>query len=86
VHALRDAIQRCLDAWNENCHPFKWVKAADDIMAKAKPKVYSDSGHSLPGSTGRLGVERNRQRDQEQEEQHDPNTSGSRHGVKVEDD
>jgi hypothetical protein len=45
VHALRDAIQRCLDAWNENCHPFKWVKAADDIMAKAKPKVYSDSGH-----------------------------------------
>jgi transposase len=45
VHALRDAIQRFLDAWNANSHPFKWVKTADDIMAKAKPKVFSDSGH-----------------------------------------
>jgi transcriptional regulator with XRE-family HTH domain len=38
-------IQRFLDAWNENCHPFKWVKTADDIMVKAKPQVSSDSGH-----------------------------------------
>jgi hypothetical protein len=45
VHALRDAIQRFLDAWNENCRPFKWVKTADDIMVKAKPQASSDSGH-----------------------------------------
>jgi transposase len=45
VHSLRDAIQRFLDAWNDAAHPFKWVKTADDIMAKAKRKDSSDSGH-----------------------------------------
>jgi hypothetical protein len=45
VHSLRDAIERFLDAWNDSAHPFKWVKTADDIMAKAKRKDFSDSGH-----------------------------------------
>src|SRR5487761_1071037 len=45
VHALRDAIQHFLDAWNDDCHPFKWVKTADDIMAKAKRKDFNGSGH-----------------------------------------
>ena len=45
VHALRDAIQRFLDAWNDDCHPFKWVKTADDIMAKAKRKDFNESEH-----------------------------------------
>lgn len=45
VGALREAIQLFVGAWNQNSHPFKWVKTADDIMAKAKRKVSSESGH-----------------------------------------
>ncbi len=45
VRALRDAIQPFLDAWNENCQPFKWVKTAPEILVKAKPKDFNGPGH-----------------------------------------
>jgi transposase len=45
VRALRDAIQRSLDAWNENCQPFNWVKTASAILVKAKPKGFNGPGH-----------------------------------------
>lgn len=45
VKALRDAIQRFLDAWNEDCRPFKWVKTAPEILVKAKPKGFNGPGH-----------------------------------------
>ena len=41
VRALREAIQRFLDAWNETCRPFKWVKTADQILAKAKSEGFN---------------------------------------------
>jgi len=44
VH-LKDAIQRFLDAWNANCHPFAWVKTAHQILASAKPKAISGPVH-----------------------------------------
>jgi hypothetical protein len=34
-----DAIQRFIDAWNENKKPFVWVKTADQILAKATVNV-----------------------------------------------
>jgi hypothetical protein len=33
VRALTQAIQRFIDAWNEGCKPFVWVKTADEILA-----------------------------------------------------
>ena len=33
LRALTDAIQRFIDAWNEDCKPFVWVKTADEILA-----------------------------------------------------
>src|SRR2546425_2650555 len=45
VGALREAIQCFLDAWNENCQPFKWVKTAPQILVKAKPKGFKGPGH-----------------------------------------
>jgi hypothetical protein len=45
VAHLKDAIQRFLDAWNANCHPFAWVKTADQILASAKPKAISGPVH-----------------------------------------
>jgi transposase len=45
VRALRDAIQRFLDAWNQNCQPFNWVKTAPEILVKAKPKGFNGPGH-----------------------------------------
>jgi len=41
--ALRTAIQRFLDAWNDNRHPFTWVKTPDQILAHANRKVISGS-------------------------------------------
>ena len=38
VADLVAAIRRFCDAWNERCHPFVWVKDADDIMVKATRK------------------------------------------------
>jgi hypothetical protein len=45
VAHLKDAIQRFLDAWHANCHPFAWVKTADQILASAKPKAISGPVH-----------------------------------------
>jgi transposase len=45
VGSLKDAVHRFLDAWNDNKHPFVWVKTPDQILAKAKPKAISASMH-----------------------------------------
>jgi hypothetical protein len=37
VADLIAAIGRFCDAWNRRCHPFVWVKDADDILVKATP-------------------------------------------------
>lgn len=38
VAHLKDAIQRFLDAWNANKHPFAWVRTPDEVLHNAKPK------------------------------------------------
>ena len=43
------AIRRFCDAWNERCHPFVWVKDADDIMVKATRKRTSGTDTSSGG-------------------------------------
>ncbi len=35
VTDLETAIGTYIDAWNERCEPFRWVKDADTILAKA---------------------------------------------------
>jgi transposase len=40
VRALTQAIQRFIDAWNEDCKPFVWVKTADEILA-SRPRQRS---------------------------------------------
>jgi transposase len=45
VAALRTAIQRFLDAWNDHKHPFTWVKTPDQILAKANHQPISVTGH-----------------------------------------
>ena len=45
VAQLVDAIQRFIQAWNANRHPFVWVKTADEILTKANPKAISGSVH-----------------------------------------
>ena len=42
--AIIDAFTR---AWNEGSSPFRWVKSADEILAKAvrKPPADYESGH-----------------------------------------
>jgi transposase len=42
---LQDAIHRFPDAWNAKKHPFAWVKTADEILARAKPKAISGAVH-----------------------------------------
>jgi transposase len=37
VGDLIAAIRRFCEAWNRCCHPFVWVKEADDILVKATP-------------------------------------------------
>jgi hypothetical protein len=37
VADLVTAIGRFCDAWNQRCHPFVWVKEADDVLVKATP-------------------------------------------------
>jgi transposase len=39
------AIRRFVDGWNQRCHPFVWVKDADDIMVKATRKRTSGTEH-----------------------------------------
>jgi len=43
--SLVTAIHRFMEAWNENCRPFAWVKTADVILAKANRQVISAAGH-----------------------------------------
>jgi len=45
VAVLRAAIQRFLDGWKDEAHPFSWVKTADEILAKAKRQPISASVH-----------------------------------------
>jgi transposase len=45
VAVLRAAIQRFLDGWNDEAHPFSWVKTADEILVKAKRQPISASAH-----------------------------------------
>jgi len=45
VAALREAIQRFLDAWNGQSRPFTWVKPADQILALANRQRSSETGH-----------------------------------------
>lgn len=45
VAALRQAIQRFLDAWNQQCRPFVWVKPADQILARADRQRSSETRH-----------------------------------------
>jgi transposase len=35
VQALIRKIHQFINGWNEDCHPFQWVKTADEILAKA---------------------------------------------------
>ena len=35
-HALRHAISAYMDAHNDEGKPFKWMKTADEILAKVK--------------------------------------------------
>lgn len=43
--SLVTAIHAFLEAWNENCRPFAWVKTADQILAKANRQAISAAGH-----------------------------------------
>jgi transposase len=45
VADLVAAIRRFVDGWNERCHPFVWVKDADDIMVKATRKRTTGTEH-----------------------------------------
>ncbi|MHB1939423.1 MAG: IS630 family transposase [Candidatus Dormibacteria bacterium] len=45
VAALRTAIQRFLDAWNDHKHPSTWVKRPDQILAKTNHQPISVTGH-----------------------------------------
>ncbi len=45
VTALTDAIQRFIDAWNENKKPFVWVKSADEILTKAHRQRFHVTVH-----------------------------------------
>ncbi len=52
VAHLKDAINRFLDAWNLNKHPFTWVQSAEEILRHAKPKAISGPAHSGSALTG----------------------------------
>jgi transposase len=45
VPDLVAAIRRFVDDWNQRCHPFVWVKDANDIMVKATRKRTSGTEH-----------------------------------------
>jgi transposase len=44
VRVLTAAIERFTREWNASAGPFTWVKAADEILAKAVRKTQADSG------------------------------------------
>ena len=41
----RDAIQRFLDAWNENSKPFVWVKSAEQILGRTDRQRFKMTVH-----------------------------------------
>jgi transposase len=45
LQALTDAIQRFLDAWNENSRPFVWVKSAEQILATMHRQPFKKTVH-----------------------------------------
>jgi transposase len=45
LQALVDAIQRFLDAWNENSRPFVWVKSAEQILATMHRQPFKKTVH-----------------------------------------
>ena len=45
IGALRPAIQRFLDAWNEQCSPFTWAKPADQILAHPNRQHSPENSH-----------------------------------------
>ena len=45
VGDLIAAIHRYIDAWNDHCQPFAWVKDADNIMIKATRNRTSGTQH-----------------------------------------
>jgi transposase len=48
VADLKAAIGTYIDAWNQRCEPFRWVKDADTILAKAtRPKVTNTQDTSV---------------------------------------
>ena len=51
VPDLIAAIGRFVDGWNQRCHPFVWVKDADDIMVKATRKRTSGTETLAPMRT-----------------------------------
>lgn len=43
--SLVAAIHSFMEAWNESCAPFAWVKTADQILAKANRQAISGAAH-----------------------------------------
>ncbi len=43
--ALIQAIQRFLDGWNETCHPFVWVKSAEQILSQLHRQRFNETVH-----------------------------------------
>ncbi len=39
--ALREAIMRFLDAWNEHHQPFAWVESGEQMLARANRQRFT---------------------------------------------
>lgn len=39
VAALKQAIRRFLDGWNDHCHPFAWVKTPDEVLRPYRQRI-----------------------------------------------
>jgi hypothetical protein len=48
----KDGIRALLDALNANCHPFAWMKIADQILARQAESDFQDRCMSLRGTKG----------------------------------
>jgi hypothetical protein len=45
VPDLIGGIRTFVDAYNQRCEPFRWIKTADQILTKANRQKNSDTGH-----------------------------------------
>jgi hypothetical protein len=45
VTDLMRKIRAFITGWNDRSHPFTWTKSPEEILAKAKPKTTSNTGH-----------------------------------------